>query len=238
MTLPPDHHQHNHKESHFTGGPFVRDVVLGMSDGLTVPFALAAGLASATSSHSIIVTAGLAEIAAGAIAMGLGGYLAGRSEVEHYAREKRREEREIHSLPDEEEDEIIEIFGGYGIKPEESQVIVKALRRNPDHWRDFMMKFELGLEEPDPKRAWRSAVTIGGAYVVGGFIPLLPYMGLVSPDQALSTSVVVTLVALFAFGWVKGRLSGTGTWKGAFRTMAIGGAAAFAAYSIAKLVGS
>lgn len=224
-----------HAEKHFTGGALLRDVVIGMSDGLTVPFALAAGLASAAQTNDIIVTAGLAEIAAGAIAMGLGGYLAGRGEVEHYAREKGREEREIIAVPEEEEREIVEIFAGYGIEANESQVIVQALKRRPEAWRDFMMKFELGLEEPDPKRASRSAVTIGGAYVVGGLVPLAPYMVFGDITRALWTSIAVTLVTLFGFGYGKGRISGSGAWKSALRTMAIGGAAAAAAFGIASL---
>ncbi len=229
-----DHH--HHKEKHFTGGALLRDLVLGMSDGLTVPFALAAGLASAAQAHNVIVTAGLAEIAAGSIAMGLGGYLAGRGEVEHYARERKREEREIVAVPEEEEQEITEIFANYGLKTEESEVIVRALKRRPDLWRDFMMKFELGLEEPNPKQALRSAVTIGTAYIVGGMVPLVPYMVFSEMASALWTSVVVTLVTLFVFGYGKGKLTGTGAGKSAFRTMAIGGAAASAAFAIAKLI--
>lgn len=225
-----------HNEKHFTGSALLRDVVLGMSDGLTVPFALAAGLASASQSHNIIVTAGLAEIAAGAIAMGLGGYLAGRGDVEHYAQEKGREEREIHAVPHEEEQEIVDIFASYGVLPDESAVIVNALKRRPDLWRDFMMKFELGLEEPDPKRASQSAVAIGGAYIVGGLVPLVPYMVLTDINRALWISVGVTLVTLFVFGYGKGALSGTGAWKSALRTAAIGGIAAFAAFAIASLI--
>ena len=227
-------HHHHHTEKHFTSGALLRDLVLGMSDGLTVPFALAAGLASAAQSNQLVVTAGMAEIAAGAIAMGLGGYLAGRSEVEHYAREKGREEREIAEIPEEEEEEITAIFAGYGINASESEIIVKALKRRPDLWRDFMMKFELGLEEPNPKQALRSAVTIGGAYVLGGLFPLVPYMLETDSKNALWTSVALTLAALFAFGYVKGSISGSAPWASAFRTMAIGGAAAFAAFAIAS----
>jgi VIT1/CCC1 family predicted Fe2+/Mn2+ transporter len=207
-----------------------------MSDGLTVPFALAAGLASAAQSTQIVVTAGLAEIAAGAIAMGLGGYLAGRSEVEHYAQEKRREEREIREIPLEEEREIIMIFDRYGITAEEAKVIVNGLKRKPDLWRDFMMRFELGLEEPDPRRALHSALTIGGAYILGGLFPLMPYMLSNNGNQALTASVVVTIAALLVFGFVKGHLTNTGPWQSALRTAAIGGIAALAAFMIAKTI--
>jgi len=229
-------HRHQHTEHHFTAGEFVRDVVIGMSDGLTVPFALAAGLASATGTSALVVTAGLAEIAAGAISMGLGGYLAGRSEIEHYARERHREEREIRDIPEEEEAEISAIFAQYGVEPGEAEPIIRALKRQPEKWRDFMMKFELGLDEPNPKRALAGALTIGGAYAVGGLFPLAPYV-LVEPiDQALLLSVVITLAALFVFGYVKSRIAGTRRWAGALRTMVIGGLAALAAFAIAKLV--
>ena len=229
-------HHTSHVESHFTAGAIVRDLVIGMSDGLTVPFALAAGLASAVQSNQVVVTAGLAEIAAGAIAMGLGGYLAGRGDVEHYAQEKHREEREIRDIPDEEEREVIEIFETYGVTAAEAQVVVNGLKRQPELWRDFMMRFELGLEEPDPKRAVTSALTIGGSYILGGFFPLIPYVALPGAKEALLASVGVTLVALLGFGYVKGRMTGTGAWRTALRTAAIGGLAASAAYGIAKLV--
>ena len=225
-----------HIEKHFTAGAIVRDVVIGMADGLTVPFALAAGLASAAQSTQVVVTAGVAEIAAGAIAMGLGGYLAGRGEVEHYVREKRREEREIREIPGEEELEVIEIFDRYGVTAEEAMVVVGGLKRSPEMWRDFMMRFELGLEEPDPRRALISAVTIGGAYILGGFFPLAPYMLLKDGDRALQVSAVVTMVALMAFGYVKGQFTGTSRWRSAVRTALVGGLAALAAYSIAKAI--
>src|SRR5713226_3853166 len=163
-----------HVEQHFTGSLVVRDTVIGMSDGLTVPFALAAGLSGAVDSTALIVTAGLAEIAAGSIAMGLGGYLAGKSDVEHYVNERAREEQEIAENPELEAAEVMELLVSHGLTPEESRPVLEALRKRPEAWRDFMMRFELGLEQPDPARARQSAVVIGSAYVAGGLIPLAP----------------------------------------------------------------
>ena len=227
---------HHHAERHFTGGEFVRDTVLGMADGLTVPFALAAGLTGAIESTGIIVTAGVAEIAAGSIAMGLGGYLAARSQAEHYVRERRREQTEVREKPAAEMAEITEIFGHYGITPEESAQVVNALRRRPQAWIDFMMRFELGLERPDPRRAMVSALTIGGAYVAGGLIPLVPYMTLSSSKAALGVSVVVTLIALAIFGYVKGRFTGLVPLRSALQTVLIGGLAAGVAFALARLL--
>ena len=225
-----------HIEEHFTASEVVRDVVIGMSDGLTVPFALAAGLSGAAVATGVVVTAGVAEISAGAIAMGLGGYLAARSVAEHYASERRREEEEVRVVPEVEAEEIIGIFETYGIGPEESAPVVGALRRNPRAWVDFMMRFELGLEEPDPRRALKSAMTIGVAYIAGGFIPLLPYILLKDITLALQMSVVVTLIALLVFGFVKGRFTGTASLRSALQTMLIGGLAAAAAFLIARAV--
>ncbi len=189
-----------HLERHFTAGETVRDIVIGMSDGLTVPFALAAGLSGAVSSAAIIVTAGLAEIAAGSIAMGLGGYLAARSDAEHYASERQREQQEVKEKPHAERSEVADVLTSYGLTPEESAPIVEALSKRPEAWVDFMMRFELGLEAPDPRRALRSALTIAGSYIAGGLIPLLPYIVLGHPSTALVISVVVTLLALLVFG--------------------------------------
>jgi vacuolar iron transporter family protein len=225
-----------HIERHFTASEVVRDVVIGMSDGLTVPFALAAGLTGAVSSTGIIVTAGLAEIAAGAIAMGLGGYLAAKSDAEHYAKERERERREVAEIPHEEMREVAEVFQEYGLSEEETIPIVQALRRQPKKWIDFMMRFELGLEKPEPKRAMTSALSIGGAYVAGGFIPLAPYMFTEKASTALLLSVVVTLVALFVFGFVKGQFTGTKPIRSALQTALIGSVAAGAAFAIAKLI--
>jgi len=230
-----------HTERHFTASEVVRDVVIGMSDGLTVPFALAAGLTGglvgAVNHNDIIVTAGLAEIAAGSIAMGLGGYLAAKSDAEHYAKEREREKREVAEIPHEEMREVSEVFQEYGLTEEETQPIVEALRRQPQKWIDFMMRFELGLEKPEPKRAMTSALTIGGAYAAGGFVPLAPYMLTADPSRALFISIVVTLLALLIFGFVKGRFTGMRPVRSALQTALIGSAAAGAAFAIARAIG-
>ena len=225
-----------HIEHHFTASDSVRDVVIGMSDGLTVPFALAAGLSGAVASTGIIVTAGLAEIAAGSIAMGLGGYLAARSDAEHYASEREREHREVREKPDVEAREVAEIFEAYGLTEEETAPILKAFRNHPKSWIDFMMQFELGLEKPDPSRALKSAATIGGAYALGGIVPLLPYILLATVAAALPYSIAVTLLALLVFGFVKGRFTGSTPWKSAFQTTLIGSLAAAAAFGIARAI--
>ena len=225
-----------HVEKHFTGSQTIRDLVIGMSDGLTVPFALAAGLSGAVASSHIVVTAGLAEIAAGSIAMGLGGYLAAKSDAEHYASERTREEQEIVAVPEAEAQEVVEIFVSYGITAQESAPMIAALRQRPARWVDLMMGLELGLEKPDPKRALTSALTIGGAYIVGGSIPLSPYIFLPSAQTALLVSVVVTLTALFVFGAFKGHFTGTPPLRSGLQTLLIGGLAAGAAFGIAKLI--
>jgi len=229
-----------HTERHFTASEVVRDIVIGMSDGLTVPFALAAGLtgglAGTANPNGIIVTAGLAEIAAGSIAMGLGGYLAAKSDVEHYAKEREREKREVAEIPHEEMREVAEVFQEYGLTLEETWPIVEALRRQPKKWIDFMMRFELGLEKPDPKRALTSAITIGGAYAAGGLVPLAPYMFTHSPQTALFVSIGSTLATLFIFGFIKGRYTGTKPMRSALQTALIGSAAAGAAFVLAKLI--
>jgi VIT1/CCC1 family predicted Fe2+/Mn2+ transporter len=225
-----------HIEQHFTGSMVIRDLVIGMSDGLTVPFALAAGLSGAVSSSHIVVTAGLAEIAAGSIAMGLGGYLAAKSDAEHYASERTREEREVAAVPDVEVGEVEKIFASFGLTPQESAPVVEALRQRPDRWVDLMMRMELGLEKPDPKRAMTSALTIGGAYILGGSIPLAPYIFLPSAETALLVSVVVTLIALFVFGVFKGHFTGAVPLRSGLQTLMIGGLAAAAAFLIAKLI--
>jgi VIT1/CCC1 family predicted Fe2+/Mn2+ transporter len=225
-----------HIEKHFTAGNFVRDVVIGMSDGLTVPFALAAGLSGAVQNTRLIVVGGLAEIAAGSIAMGLGGYLAARGDAEHYEQEREREEREVREIPDEEKAEVNLVFQAYGMTKEESTPVVEALSRRPDAWVDFMMRFELGLEAPDPRRALTSAATIAGSYVAGGLIPLSPYILLASASRGLVLSAVVTLAALGIFGYMKGRFTGTQPLRSASQTMVIGGLAAAAAFVLAKLI--
>lgn len=226
-----------HIERHFTSSAVVRDVVIGMSDGLTVPFALAAGLSGAINSTGIIVTAGLAEIAAGSIAMGLGGYLAAKSDAEHYVKEREREKREVAEIPHEEMREVAEVFQAYGLTEDETWPIVQALRRQPKNWIDFMMRFELGLEKPNPRRALVSALTIAGAYIAGGFIPLSPYIVTPATSVALSYSIVLTLVALLVFGFVKGRFTGMKPVRSALQTAFIGSVAAGAAFAIARLIG-
>jgi vacuolar iron transporter family protein len=224
-----------HREYHFSASNVVRDIVIGMSDGLTVPFALAAGLSGAISVNRLIVLAGMAEIAAGSIAMGLGGYLAARGDAEHYESERVREVREVEEMPAEEEKEITAIFSQYGVAREESQPVLDALKRDPQAWVNFMMRFELGLEQPEGSRAVRSASTIAGSYIVGGLIPLSPYMLLHSSNHALIFSVVITLIALSIFGFIKGRVTGTGQVRGAIQTVLIGGIAAAAAFGLARL---
>ncbi len=225
-----------HVERHFTASESVRDIVIGMSDGLTVPFALAAGLSGAVAVSHIVVTAGLAEIAAGSIAMGLGGYLAARSDAEHYASEQAREQMEVRDRAEEEVAEVEEIFKDYGLTGDQIAPIVQALQERPNAWVDFMMRFELGLEKPDPKRALHSALTIAGAYILGGLIPLGPYFFLAEPRAGLVISALVTLLALAVFGYVKGHFTGTGPVRSGFQTMAIGGVAAAAAFLIARTV--
>jgi len=225
-----------HSEKHFTSGNFVRDMVIGMADGLTVPFALAAGLSGAVASTHLIVVGGIAEIAAGSIAMGLGGYLAARGDAEHYEQEKQREYREIKEIPEEEKAEVSRVFKEYGLPADESARVAEALSHHPDAWVDFMMRFELGLEEPDPKRAVTSASTIAGAYIAGGFIPLLPYIALRSAYEGLIFSAIVTLAALGIFGFIKGRFTGAPAVRSGVQTVLIGGVAAAAAFLLAKLI--
>jgi VIT1/CCC1 family predicted Fe2+/Mn2+ transporter len=226
-----------HIERHFMASDVVRDVVIGMADGLTVPFALAAGLTGAINNNAIVITAGLAEIAAGSIAMGLGGYMAAKSDAEHYAKEREREKREVAEIPHEEMREVAEVFQAYGLNEEETWPIVQALKRQPRNWVDFMMRFELGLEKPDPSRALKSAMTIAGAYVAGGLIPLAPYFFSRTTSEALLYSVGFTLSALLVFGFIKGRFTGTRPVRSALQTALIGSAAAGAAFAIAKLIG-
>jgi VIT1/CCC1 family predicted Fe2+/Mn2+ transporter len=229
------HQALTHVERHFTASEFVRDVVIGMSDGLTVPFALAAGLSGTNVQTAIVVTAGLAEIAAGSIAMGLGGYLAARSDAEHYASEKLREEREVETVPDVELDEVAVLFRAYGLSDEEINPILRAFEANPPAWVDFMMRYELGLEQPNPRRALNSALTIAGAYIAGGMIPQSPYMVVKDARTGLMISVAVTAVALAIFGYIKGIFTGTRPARSALHTTLIGGLAATAAFGIARM---
>jgi vacuolar iron transporter family protein len=226
-----------HIEKHFTASETIRDIVIGMSDGLTVPFALAAGLTGAVSDTAVIVTAGLAEVAAGSIAMGLGGYLAARTDAEHYRSELDREYREIEELPDEERQEVANVFRGYGLSDAQLTPVVEAIAAHPKQWVDFMMRFELGLEEPNAGRARTSALTIALSYVAGGLLPLAPYMLVSSIQTALVASTMATLVALFVFGTIKGYFTGLSPLRGGLQTAVIGGLAAAAAFAIAWAVG-
>ncbi len=232
-------HHHSHEEKHFSGSEMVRDIVIGMSDGLTVPFALAAGLTGAAQGNGVIVTAGLAEIVAGSIAMGLGGYLAGKTEIDHYASELKREYREIEVYPEVEKQEVRDVFKEYGLSESSTEVIVEELSKNKDQWVKFMMRYELGLEEPDLNRARTSALTIGISYIVGGIVPLSPYFSLFSdnPQDGFIYSCVITAICLFTFGYFKTKIIGQEPFMGAFKTLLIGALAAGSAYFIARLIG-
>ncbi len=225
-----------HIERHFTASESIRDIIIGMSDGLTVPFALAAGLSGTAASTLVIVTAGLAEISAGSISMGLGGYLAARNDADHYTAERQREQKEVIDMPQAEKVEVRDVFRGYGLTDEQSAPLVEALAANREAWVDFMMRFELGLEKPQPSRALTSAITIAAAYAVGGFIPLSPYILISNIATAQVASVIATLTALVIFGYVKGRLTGTHPIRGALQTALVGGLAAATAFVIAKLI--
>ncbi|CAL5088443.1 unnamed protein product [Urochloa decumbens] len=254
-----------HTEKHFTAGEVVRDIIIGVSDGLTVPFALAAGLSGANASSALVLTAGLAEVAAGAISMGLGGYLAAKSETDHYNRELQREQDEIDTVPDvgkppppptllhsypqpglpdlissplAEAAEIADILSQYGLGPSEYGPVVTALRNNPKAWLEFMMKFELGLERPEPRRALVSAATIALSYVAGGLVPLLPYVFVPEAGRAMAVSVAVTLAALLFFGFVKGRFTGDRPFLSAVQTTVVGALASAAAFAMARAVQS
>lgn len=224
-----------HIEKHFSASESVRDVVIGMSDGLTVPFALAAGLSGAVAATSLIVTAGLAEVAAGAIAMGLGGYLASKTDEHHFQSEESRERDEVREVPERETEEIRELLADYGVPAAAAEPVAEALRRDPEKWVAFMMRFELGLAKPDPGRAFKSAFTIAGAYIAGGLVPLIPYMVAKEMSEAVVWSIAVTLFSLGVFGFVKARLTGINPLRGAAQTVFIGGIAAGAAFGIARL---
>jgi vacuolar iron transporter family protein len=232
-----------HVEKHFTASETVRDIVIGMADGLTVPFALAAGLSGAVDATGavdasrIIITAGLAEVAAGAIAMGLGGYLAARTDAEHFASERAREEQETKDMPEKEAAEVADVLRSYGLAEDMVASVVNSIRADKKRWVDFMMRFELGLEEPDPKRARNSALTIALSYIAGGMVPLAPYFFFRSVHTALIGSVIVTLLALLVFGYIKGRFTTARPFRSAWQTVIVGGLAATAAFVIAKAIG-
>ena len=232
-------HHNEHVENHLLSSDFLRDVVIGMSDGLTVPFALAAGLSSALSgkidgSH-LVVIAGIAEIAAGSIAMGLGGYLSGKTEQDHYTNEEKREHYEVDNLRDKEIEETKEFFANIGLSKEVQEKATEELSRDKNRWVDFMMKYELGLDKPDSKRASKSAFNIGMSYIIGGIIPLSPYFFIHDSNEALKLSVLATLICLFVFGFFKSKMTGVNPVWGAMRVMLIGAIAAGAAFGIAKL---
>jgi VIT1/CCC1 family predicted Fe2+/Mn2+ transporter len=228
----PDHHLH---EQHLKSSDFITDIVIGMSDGLTVPFALAAGLSGAVDSAAIVTTAGVAEIVAGSIAMGLGGYLAGQTEQEHYEAELKREYEEVERVPEREKEEIREVFEDYGLSREAQDIVVEAISKDKDKWVDFMMRFELGLERPNPNRARNSALTIGISYITGGFIPLIPYFYVTHPVDGLKYSAAVTILALLIFGYFKSKITGQNPVIGSLKVTSIGAAAAAAAFMVAKL---
>ena len=224
-----------HKEEHLKSSDLLTDVVIGMSDGLTVPFALAAGLSGAVADSHLIVIAGIAEICAGSIAMGLGGYLAGKTEQDHYKSEEKREYYEIDNLREREIEETKDFFASIGLSEEMQDKATEEISREKDKWVEFMMKYELGLDKPDPKRATKSALNIGISYIMGGLVPLSPYFFVDTPINGLKISVIVTLLCLFIFGWFKSRITGVNVWWGATRVMMIGAAAAAAAFGVAKL---
>ncbi len=230
------HHDHHHTEEHLKSSDALRDIVIGMSDGLTVPFALAAGLSGAVSSTDIIVIAGIAEVAAGSIAMGLGGYLAGKTEQDHYNSEEKREYYEVENLRHREVEETKEFFAKIGLSEDLQNKATEEIAKDKKQWVDFMMKYELGLERPDPKRATKSALNIGLSYIVGGMVPLSPYFFVSSPIDGLKISAIVTLICLFVFGFFKSKMTGVKVWSGALRVMLIGAVAAGAAFGIAKLI--
>jgi VIT1/CCC1 family predicted Fe2+/Mn2+ transporter len=223
-----------HSEHHLKSSATITDIVIGMSDGLTVPFALAAGLSGAVQSNAVVITAGIAEIVAGSIAMGLGGYLAGKTEIEHYDTELKREYAEVRDLPEKEKAEVKEVFAHYGLSEQSQTLIAEELSKDHDKWVDFMMKYELGLEQPDAHRARSSAVTIGVSYIVGGLIPLTAYFFTQTPHEGLLVSSLLTVICLFVFGYFKSKVTGQPPVGGAVKVTLIGIAAAAAAYVVAK----
>ena len=232
----PEHHHDHHHEEHLQSSDLLRDIVIGMSDGLTVPFALAAGLSGAVVSSGIVIIAGIAEIAAGSIAMGLGGYLAGKTEQDHYNSELKREYEEVERVPEVEKQEVKDFFKAIGLSENIQHQAAEEIAKDKKQWVDFMMKYELGLDEPDPKRAAKSALNIGLSYIVGGIIPLSPYFFINNSTEALKISVIATLICLFVFGFFKSKMTGVNAFWGAIKVTLIGAVAAAAAYGIAKLL--
>ncbi|MDX1828244.1 MAG: VIT1/CCC1 transporter family protein [Lutibacter sp.] len=228
----------DHKEEHLKSSDFITDIVIGMSDGLTVPFALAAGLSGAVDSNTIIITAGIAEIVAGSIAMGLGGFLAGKTEQEHYQSELEKEYAEVEAIPEKEKQEVKDVFAEYGLNDETQTLIADEMAKDKDKWVDFMMKYELGLEKPHPKRARNSAANIGISYIIGGLIPLSAYFFTSTPTEGLLFSAILTLLSLFIFGYFKSKVTGQAPIKGALKVTFIGFVAAIAAFAVAKFFDS
>jgi len=226
-----------HPELHLKNSDLITDIVIGMSDGLTVPFALAAGLSGAVSNNDIVITAGIAEIVAGCIAMGLGGYLAGKTEQEHYESELKKEYDEIERIPHKEIQEVKDVFAAYGLDDATQTLIATELAKDKDQWVQFMMKFELGLEKPDANRARNSALTIGAAYFVGGLLPLSAYFFTDKPQDGLIVSSILTTICLFVFGYFKSKVTGQAPIKGALKVTFIGILAAAAAFAVAKIFG-
>ncbi|MFT3935223.1 MAG: VIT1/CCC1 transporter family protein [Chitinophagaceae bacterium] len=231
-----DAHRHEHIETHLQSSDLLTDIVIGMSDGLTVPFALAAGLSGAVSSTNVIVIAGIAEIAAGSIAMGLGGYLAGKTEIDHYNSELKREYDEVETVPHKEKEEVKTFFQNLGLSEDVQEQAVEEMTKDKEKWVNFMMKYELGLEKPDAQRARKSAFNIGISYIVGGIIPLSPYFFVNSGTEGLKISAIITLCSLFIFGFLKSKITGVNPWWGAIRVTLIGAAAASCAFGIARLI--
>jgi vacuolar iron transporter family protein len=225
-----------HHEHHLKSSDTIRDIVIGMSDGLTVPFALAAGLSGAITSSNIVVTAGIAEIVAGSIAMGLGGFLAGKTEADHYASELKREYDEVERVPEQEKSEVKEVFAGFGLSEQLQDEVAEEMAKDKDKWVDFMMRYELGLEKPEANRASQSAITIGLSYIIGGIIPLSPYFLIKDSQQALYYSCAITSVCLFVFGYLKSKVTGQPAFTGALKVLIIGALAAAAAFGMAKLI--
>jgi predicted membrane protein (TIGR00267 family) len=225
-----------HHEHHLKSSDTIRDIVIGMSDGLTVPFALAAGLSGAIASSGIVVTAGIAEIVAGSIAMGLGGFLAGKTEADHYASELKREYEEVERVPEEEKREVMEVFADFGLSNQLQLQVAEEMAKDKDRWVDFMMRYELGLEKPEANRASQSAITIGLSYIVGGIIPLSPYFFIANSQQGLYYSCAITMVCLFVFGYFKSKVTGQPPVSGALKVLIIGALAAAAAFFMAKLI--
>jgi len=225
-----------HHEHHLKSSDTIRDIVIGMSDGLTVPFALAAGLSGAVNSSGIVITAGIAEIVAGSIAMGLGGFLAGRTEADHYAAELKREYEEVERVPEQEKKEVMEVFADFGLSEQLQLQVANEMAKDKDKWVDFMMRYELGLEEPHANRATQSAITIGLSYIVGGIIPLSPYFFIADSRMALYYSCGITMLCLFIFGYFKSKVTGQPAFAGALKVLVIGALAAAAAFGMAKLI--